>query len=126
MAKKLADSLYQGAEDRIIMVGDICGFPGAEIEDLFPTHVLAGLVSRMPALRTAEEDFVDVAAEGRPIVPQIEAFARAHGIALQQGWKVDLAKRTKSRLLHASDPLKGDSETAERWQALFTDGISAR
>ncbi len=36
---------------------------------------------------------------GRPLVPQVLAFAQAHQITLEPGWKVEAARRVKQRVL---------------------------
>jgi len=52
-----------------------------------------------------------------PIVPQIEAYARENGIELSQGWKVDLAREVKRRLIKDADKL--EESILDRWAQLF-------
>ncbi|MDC0685611.1 AAA family ATPase [Sorangium atrum] len=99
-AKKLRSGpIYAGdAGKRITNIGDVLGgLQGAEVEDLMPHNLIVDAVSR--TYRGEDEDFRDVAVEGKPIVPQVEAYASKHGITLDQGWKVELAKTVKARLL---------------------------
>ena len=119
LLKQLTSGLYRGAVDRLIAVGDILGLPGAEIEDLFPTEFLARVVARSLRAPRTEEDFDEVVVCNQPIVPQIEAYAKKYDIPLALGWKVDIAKAAKDRLLKGSDPIKGCDTVLEKWKALF-------
>lgn len=118
MAKKLQGGLYNEVNDRILMVGDYCSVPNAEVEDLLPTALLASIVDRL--IRGDDEDFSDVVNDQEPIIDQIEAYADENEVELKQGWKVDLARRAKQRLLNAKDPLKGQAAHSEGWVALFS------
>lgn len=118
MANKLKSGLYKGAADRILMVGDFCKMAGAEVEDLLPPDLLAAVVTRY--LRGPEDDFDDVVAAGQPILPQIEEYARTNNLALEEGWKVEIAKLTKARLLRAKNPLKVPEQYASLWTHLFS------
>src|SRR5690606_30013964 len=122
-AKALAKGLYQGASDRVVSVGDVVGMAGAETEDLFPPGCLArGFGRYLPRPRGLADGFEDVVTAGQPIMPQVEAYAAAHSIELEEGWKVEVAKRVKARLLAATperDPMAGEDTVVERWVALF-------
>jgi hypothetical protein len=112
----LLKSIYKDAKDRIVMLGLFAPVTGAaEIEDLFPQALLAKLVDRMFRSAT-DKDFSDEVKAGQPIVPQIEAFAATHSITLNNGWKVDLAKQVKQRLLKDGMP---DQALRETWAKLF-------
>lgn len=124
LMNKLKSGLYQGADNRIIMVGDVSKVPDAEIEDLFPACFLADIISRY-FIRT-EEDFSDVFVGGKPILPQVEAFAKKYGLVLELGWKVEIAKRAKTRLFKGKDPIQNEQETIEKWKALFSTITKSR
>ena len=115
LTKALAGDLYAGSAERILAIKDFSKIEGSEVEDLVPPPVMAGMVTRF--LRVAAEDFSDVLVGGRPIVPQIEAFAGKHGIKLEVGWKVELAKIFVGKIL--KNPEVIDKSTEEKWQALF-------
>jgi predicted ATPase len=119
-AKSLRDGLYKGVEGRVLLLGDLIGMDGAEVEDLLPASLVARLVSRQ-YFRTLEADFEDEAVATTPIVPQIEAFAKRNGVELPKGWKVEIAAQAKTRLLGGTAV---DAVTKERWQKLF-DAILA-
>lgn len=116
LAKDLRAGLYQGMADRVIEVGDVVELAGAEIEDLVPADVLAREVDRW--FRGPEVEFADTVVAGKAVVPQIEAWAQTHGVALELGWKVELARRVKRVLLNRS-PGKIAPETLEMWERLF-------
>jgi ABC-type cobalamin/Fe3+-siderophores transport system ATPase subunit len=118
MANKLKGGLYKGADDRILMAGDFCQMPGAEVEDLLPPDLLAAVVTRY--LRGPEDDFEDVVVTGRPIVPQIEEYARANDLTLEDGWKVEVAKLTKARMLRAKNALQDADQYVDLWTNLFS------
>jgi AAA ATPase domain len=115
LAKHLATDLYAGYGERLLMMKDYAGFDDAETEDLIPQAVIAGIVTRF--LRAAAEDFSEVVVAGKPIVPQIEAFANKYGIPLTLGWKVELAKMFVTKMLKSPEVI--DIPTAEKWRALF-------
>jgi energy-coupling factor transporter ATP-binding protein EcfA2 len=96
MQVELKTSLYVEKKEAILNMDDFVGFTGAEGEDLFPPDLLADVIDRW--LRP-ESDFVDALVTGKPIVPQIEAWAKQNNVSLEEGWKVELAKRVKARAL---------------------------
>jgi energy-coupling factor transporter ATP-binding protein EcfA2 len=116
LAQQIKGDLYQGHADRLLSMSEfVPDVPGAEVEDLIPLDVITYVVRRW--IR-AEEEFDDIVQSGIPVVGQIEAYAARFGLALELGWKVELAKRVKARLLQ-----RGISEVSEdillRWTALF-------
>jgi hypothetical protein len=55
--------------------------------------------------RAPNQAFAEVYEAGKPILPQIEKWARAHNVVLETpGWKVELAKRTKQAFLARPHP----------------------
>lgn len=95
--KMLLSGLYQGESEKVIDLHDIRPIDNCEIEDLIPIDVMKRQLSRL--FRDVEdEDIIDVLDADKAIVPQIEAFANKHGIALQSGWKVDLSRGVKQQL----------------------------
>jgi hypothetical protein len=89
----------------------------AEIEDLVPPQILAHQLDRWQ--RTAESSFADEIEAGKPIIPQIEAWAKKNSIELPKpGWKVELAKRVKQQLL-ADGPNAVATDVLAHWAKLF-------
>jgi hypothetical protein len=117
MANKLRTGLYKESRERILMIGDFCEVESAEVEDIMPTALLASVVDRQ--IRGEEEDFSEIVDRSAPIVSQIESYAAENDFELPEGWKVDLARITKQRLLKARDPLKGEDDRVDVWQSLF-------
>lgn len=108
--------LYKSAPHRVINVKEFAKFEFSEIEDLIPMETLADVVSRIA--RGPADDFRDVAKPGSAIVPQIEAYAAANKLTLADpGWKVDLARHAKQRLLKEMDKI--DEATLNTWASLF-------
>ena len=118
MAKKLKSGLYQGAAERILMVGDLCKGANFEIEDLVPPDLLAEVVTKY--LRGPEDDFEDLVTAGDPIVPQIERYAADNGMSLEEGWKVEVARLTKIRILKSPTALRDAERYLTIWNELFS------
>lgn len=120
MAEKLKSKIYTGSDDHILMTGDLIGNADTEIEDLFPPDFLARPVARYLRGRTdAEEEFDEVVEHGRPFVPQVEQYAKRHSIELELGWKVEVAKAAKVRLLGNQDHMKDKKDFVKTWEELF-------
>lgn len=117
LAKHLADKLYANATDKIIMIGEFCNLPNTEIEDMFPSAFLAKIITQY--LRGPEVDFADVVEEGKPIVDQVQKYVETNNHKLVLGWKVEIAMKTKIRLLKEADTPSIDDATLERWRRLF-------
>lgn len=116
MAKELSTSLYDSERDKVLLTDSFVGFGCSEVEDLIPQQHLAEAVDRI--FRGMDQRFTDVVVGGKPVVPQIEAWAKDEHIELHSGWKVDVAKRAKSSML--SRGIKNlDPALVERWVTLF-------
>ncbi|MFK0376960.1 AAA family ATPase [Pandoraea sp. NPDC090278] len=116
LAAELRSSLYNLEEAKVISTDEFVDFQGSELEDLIPHQRFVDGVDRV--FRAAEQTFSDAALKGKPIVPQVEAWAKREGIELTLGWKVEVAKRVKTVSLS-----KGisdiDIDLIERWVRLF-------
>ena len=112
--KNLKTSLYAEAPEKLLSITDFVNLPNAEIEDLFPAELIVKGVDGV--FRTADNPFADAYKPGEIIVPQIEAWAKSSGIRLELGWKVDVAKRVKQRILSG---ITIEEKTVELWQKLF-------
>jgi energy-coupling factor transporter ATP-binding protein EcfA2 len=117
MAKQLRESLYTSQADLVLDASTFTGMAESEIEDLLPPKVVARELDRWQ--RDPSVQFETVIQAGQPIVPQIEAWAAKHGVTLKKpGWKVELAKRVKERLL-ADGPGAIEVALMERWEKVF-------
>lgn len=113
------DGLYVGDPNLVLEVESFSNLPGSEIEDLIPPTMIARELDRWQ--RNADIPFSDTMKNGIPIVPQIEGWAAQHKIELGKGWKVELAKRVKQRLLEEGAQSKSiPADYLTRWEKLFT------
>ncbi len=112
--KNLKESLYSNDHERLLVVTDFINLPEAEVEDLFPHEFIARAVDSV--FKAAETAFADSAKEGSLIVPQVEQWSAKNGLKLELGWKVDVAKRVKQRML---DGVKVPDDIVERWRQMF-------
>ena len=116
MRANLAQGLYAESPDKVLSVAAHVGYERAEIEDLIPFDIIADELDRME--REPDVRFADVVQAGLPIVGQIEAWAQAQGVQLDEHWKVPLSIKVKQRMLtrglNAIPP-----HVVERWVGLF-------
>jgi predicted ATP-dependent endonuclease of OLD family len=123
-ARSLREGLYAGEPNLVLEIEAFTGIGGSEIEDLIPPQFIARELDRW--LRESDVPFGDEMQPDAPIVPQIEAWAARHHVELSKpGWKVDLAKRVKQRML-AEGPEAFSSEMLSRWEKVFAAFQSAR
>lgn len=115
--KKLSSGLYQDDKNSIIEIGNFKQIENAEIEDLIPLEYLEkGINKLFNDIDEDEETFEDFYESSKPLIPQIEQFAQNYSIELDKGWKVELAKSAKSRIVRAKEI---ESETLNLWKKLF-------
>lgn len=116
-AKAMRGGLYAEDPSLLLEVETFTGMPNSEIEDLIPPEIIARELDRWQ--RSADVAFADEMQAGKPIVPQIEMWANKHGISLEKpGWKPELAKRVKQRLLSEGASAVA-SDVLDRWAKLF-------
>ena len=63
-------------------------------------------------------DFEDEYEKTKPLIPQIEDFAKKYNVALEKGWKVELAKQFKKSISKKRKDLIKE-ETVEIWKKIF-------
>jgi hypothetical protein len=122
-AQALKTGIYVDQPNLVLQIAPYTGIADSEIEDLMPPEMIARELDRWLRHDVA---FADEMQAGTPIVPQIEAWAEKHKIELTKpGWKVELAKRVKHRLLDggvSSVP----QQHLDRWTKLFNDFQTVR
>ena len=118
----LVKDTYAGREERVFQVKDFIGMSNAEIEDLADTNLVASQFTR---LVHTEQDFEDVYDPADPIVPQMESFAKDNGIDLPKGWKVDVSRRVKQKMLSSDYSKSVDEDLLERWKRVFAAWLEA-
>ena len=116
MAKSLKQGLYNGNEELIIEIGSFVNFDNAEIEDLVDHALMEQTISR--EFRGREHDFDEVVRTDESIIPQIEAYVTDQNLVLEKGWKVEIAKQVKKKILKTSSTIQQD--TVEEWVKLFS------
>jgi hypothetical protein len=119
-ANSLKNELYEADQDRVLLVNAFTSTQDTEVEDLFPFAGLAEAISRF--FRGPETDFDEVADDSRPIVPQVEAWADKHSVVREKGWKVEVAKRAKTRL--GQGRIAVPDEVEGMWKQLFEQLLS--
>jgi hypothetical protein len=118
LAKNLREGLYARAQDRLIVVSELLGLQEGETEDLWPSDFFADVASRF--LRGQDADFREVIVKDKPVMPQAESYAKLHDIVLEApGWKVDLAKLLRARLLRDPGSVPPEGKEAKVWLDLF-------
>ena len=119
-AKELKQELYKTQEAKVHNLADYVGLEGAEIEDLVPSEMLISAVDRTFKMDTL---FGESYVSGKPMIPQIEAWATQQGLTLEKGWKVPISVIVKKRLLGSNfDQIPSD--ISEKWVKLFSSLIS--
>lgn len=115
-ARTLREGLYAGAQDRILDAFAFAGVSDAEIEDLMPRELMLPAIEFL--YRTNDETlFSENYDPARAIVPQIEAYCERQGIALQPGWRADLALDVQRRAMRKPESVP--TKTMECWQSIF-------
>lgn len=115
--KKLSSGLYQDDKNSIIEIGNFKQIENAEIEDLIPLEYMEkGINKLFNDIDEDEETFEEFYESSKPLIPQIEQFAQNYSMELDKGWKVELAKSAKSRIVKAKEI---ESETLNLWKKLF-------
>lgn len=119
---KLISGLYKDCKNNILEVSEYTSVENAEVEDLIPLDLLLrGINKLFEDVDDEEEQFEDVYDKSKPIIPQIEEFAKSNGIELEHGYKVQLAKAFKTKILKTKE---FDAETIKAWKNLFDKFIT--
>lgn len=114
MAAELRAGLYAEAPARLLDLAGLTGLPGAGIEDLLPAAFPADPLDRLE--RRPETRLGDVVVEDHPFGPQVEAWARAQGIALPADWRLAVTRRARAL---ATGPEGFAADRLELWARLF-------
>ena len=95
--KKLYSGLYKDQKDFVIEIKDIVEMDNSEVEDIVPFELIKRGINRM-FLSVEDVEFEDEYDNTKPILPQIESFAKRNSVELKEGWKVVLSKDFKQIL----------------------------
>ena len=95
--RKLHSGLYKDQKDYVIEIKDFAEMDNGEVEDIIPFNLLNKGITRIFA-SVEDVAFEDEYDATKPLLPQIEAFAKKHSVELSDGWKVKLSKAFKQAL----------------------------
>lgn len=112
--KQLKTGKYLDQKDKVIGVKDFIGEDIYEIEDLLEPDSLIRLIDKK---YRAENDFEDFYTMDKPIVDQIEDWAKTENIILEKGWKVEIARDLQDKFDKNFE--KVDEKYIEIWRKLF-------
>lgn len=119
---KLTSGLYKDCKNCILEVATFRDVDNAEVEDLIPFEFLKkGINKLFESIDEDDDQFEDVYDKSKPIIPQIEEFAKSNGIELEHGYKVQLAKTTKARILKSREI---EADIIKSWKKLFDKFIT--
>ena len=112
---KLINGLYKDESSKVISLSDITNSENSEIEDIIPFNCLSKAVDKL--FNTIDDfDFEDsIYNTNAPLINQIESTAKDNHILLPPGYKVELAKAAKDKILK----LGKDHEYISIWTNLF-------
>lgn len=113
-AKGLKSGRYRDEKDKVLGVADFLSDKEFEIEDLIPTEAIISTIDRMYRCDQYFEDYHD---SKKPIVDQIEDWAKSNSIVLVDGWKVELARTIQNRFDKLFEKI--DVELTKKWKKLF-------
>lgn len=118
--KKLQSGLYKECPDRILEIKKYKDIENAEVEDLIPFRLIERGINRI--FHNLEDMyFEDEYEEKSAIVPQIEEFASKNNVALEKGWKVEVARNMKHMLKNKNIMQEIKDEDMEIWKKIFID-----
>ena len=115
--QQLENGLYKDEKNKILTMHDFLGEGYWEIEDLMPNEELARIFAKRYRRINSEDDFDYIYDKSKPIVPQMEKFAKENGYILEKGWKVELAKdfqKSFDRIIERTS-----ANLKEKWAKLF-------
>lgn len=112
--KQLKSGKYQEQKDKVIGVKEFIGEDIYEIEDLIEPEVLIKIIDKK---YRAENDFEDFHTSNKPIINQIEDWAKTENIILEKGWKVEIARDLQNKFDKSFN--KMDDKYIQIWSKLF-------
>lgn len=111
---QLLKDRYKNEKEKVLEVDDFLGESGHEIEDLLPTKSMINIIDRR---YRSDHYFADIYIEDQPIVDQIESWARNNNIALEDGWKVEIARATQNQFDVIMEAISEKQNNV--WRAIF-------
>lgn len=113
---KLFNGLYKECKEKVLEIKTFTEIEHSEIEDIIPFDFIEKGIDRLLGVQDEDDEFEYD--ETKPLVPQIEGYASGHGIILEKGWKVELAKAFKKQVF--SKKRKAiPADVLDKWVKLF-------
>ena len=112
--KQLKTGKYLDQKYKVFGVKDFIGDDIYEIEDLLEAESLIKLIDKK---YRAINDFEDFYIKDKPIVDQIENWAKIENIVLEKGWKVEIARELQNKFDKNFDNV--GEKYVEIWKKLF-------
>ena len=120
-AKNLKKAQYKERTNRVHVLSDYLEILEPEVEDLMPFELVERHLNRV-FIEVEDEAFGDFYDDKKPIVPQVEEFARKHGVSLKAGkWKVDMAKAFKQKVQNGANV---DGKMLDTWKTVVSALLS--
>lgn len=103
---KLKKDLYKDEEHKLICLKDFVeGLEAVEIEDIIPFSCISKAIDRL--FRNVDDfEFDEVYDSKKSLLSQIEEYARMNRVQLPKGYKVEIAKFAKQKIINMSEKEK--------------------
>ncbi len=103
---KLKKDLYKDEEHKLICLKDFVeGLEAVEIEDIIPFSCISKAIDRL--FRNVDDfEFDEVYDSKKSLLSQIEEYARMNRVQLLKGYKVEIAKFAKQKIINMSEKEK--------------------
>lgn len=116
-AKQLKKGLYKDDKEKVIQIDQFLGEGAYEIEDLMPKNRVARAFARLYRRNISDDDFDYIYEESKPLVNQMEEYARTNEHELILGWKVDVAKEFRRNFSRIQKSIP--EQVGKMWEELF-------
>lgn len=103
---KLKKDLYKEEDHKLICLKDFVeGLEAVEIEDIIPFNCISKAIDRL--FRSVDDfEFDEVYDSKKSLLSQIEEYARMNRVLLPKGYKVEIAKFAKQKIINMSEKEK--------------------
>lgn len=103
---KLKKDLYKDEDHKLICLKDFVeGLEAVEIEDIIPFSCISKAIDRL--FRSVDDfEFDEVYDSKKPLLSQIEEYAQMNMVQLPKGYKVEIAKFAKQKIINMSEKEK--------------------
>lgn len=103
---KLKKDLYKDEEHKLICLKDFVeGLEAVEIEDIIPFSCISKAIDRLFS-NVDDFEFDEVYDSKKSLLSQIEEYARMNRVQLPKGYKVEIAKFAKQKIINMSEKEK--------------------